>query len=206
MRRRALASVLAAAAVAAVSVVAAVPSSQAAPALKYVALGDSYSAASGVLPVDPNAPVNCLRSTRNYPKVIAGRIGANLQDVTCGAAETKRLLHGAVPERAAAARRAEQGHPARHDDHRRQRQQRVHQHDPAVRHRRALHGRPGQPLQGQVRLVLPGHAPHQDLPRPREDAEGRARQGARGEGRDPELPVDHAEDGRLLRQDADRHG
>ena len=88
MRRRALASVLAAAAVAAASVVAAVPSSQAAPALKYVALGDSYSAASGVLPVDPNAPVNCLRSTRNYPKVIAGTIGANLKDVTCGAAET----------------------------------------------------------------------------------------------------------------------
>ncbi len=89
MRRRVLSSALAAAAVAAVSVVAAVPSSQAAPALTYVALGDSYSAASGVLPPDPNAPVNCLRSTRNYPHVIAGRTGANLHDVTCGAAETK---------------------------------------------------------------------------------------------------------------------
>ena len=92
MRRRALASVLAAAAVAAASVVAAVPSSQATPARKYVALGDSYSAASGVLPVDLNAPVNCLRSTRNYPKVIAARIGANLLDVTCGAAETKHYF------------------------------------------------------------------------------------------------------------------
>ena len=89
MRRRALSSALAAAAVAAVSVVAAVPSSQAAPALTYVALGDSYSAASGVLPPDPDAPVNCLRSTRNYPHVVAGRTGANLHDVTCGAAETK---------------------------------------------------------------------------------------------------------------------
>ena len=89
MRRRALSSALAAAAVAAVSLVAAVPSSQAAPALAYVALGDSYSAASGVLPPDPNAPVNCLRSTRNYPHVIAGTTGANLTDVTCGAAETK---------------------------------------------------------------------------------------------------------------------
>jgi lysophospholipase L1-like esterase len=88
MRRRALASVLAAAAVAAVSVVATVPSSQATTARKYVALGDSYSAASGVLPVDPTAPLNCLRSTRNYPKVIAATIGANLRDVTCGAAET----------------------------------------------------------------------------------------------------------------------
>ena len=92
MRRRALASVLAAAAVAAASVVAAVPSSQATPALKYVALGDSYSAASGVLPVDPAAPVNCLRSTRNYPKVIASTIAANLKDVTCGAAETKHYF------------------------------------------------------------------------------------------------------------------
>ena len=55
--------------------------------LAYVALGDSYSAASGVLPVDPTAP-SCLRSTRNYPKVIAARIGADLVDVTCGAAET----------------------------------------------------------------------------------------------------------------------
>ena len=92
MRRRALASVLAAAAVAASSVLAAVPSSQATPALKYVALGDSYSAASGVLPVDPTAPVNCLRSTRNYPKVIASTIAANLEDVTCGAAETKHYF------------------------------------------------------------------------------------------------------------------
>ena len=40
--------------------------------LRYVALGDSYSAASGVLPPDPAAPFQCLRSIRNYPHVIAG--------------------------------------------------------------------------------------------------------------------------------------
>ncbi len=56
--------------------------------LRYVALGDSYSAASGVLPPDPSAPPQCLRSTLNYPHVIAGRTGAQLTDVTCGAAET----------------------------------------------------------------------------------------------------------------------
>lgn len=58
--------------------------------LRYVALGDSYSAASGVLPVDPTdrTAVQCLRSTRNYPKVIAKRIGADLTDVSCGAADT----------------------------------------------------------------------------------------------------------------------
>lgn len=54
----------------------------------YVALGDSYSAASGVLPVDPFAPLACLRSLRNYPRVIAATTGARLKDVTCGGADT----------------------------------------------------------------------------------------------------------------------
>lgn len=73
------------------------PASQAAPsgepasraaALRYVALGDSYSAATGVLPLVPTAPPQCLRSSRNYPSLIAERTGARLTDVTCGAAET----------------------------------------------------------------------------------------------------------------------
>jgi lysophospholipase L1-like esterase len=55
---------------------------------RYVALGDSYSAASGVLPPDPTAPPNCLRSILNYPHVIAADIGARLTDVTCGGAKT----------------------------------------------------------------------------------------------------------------------
>jgi lysophospholipase L1-like esterase len=58
------------------------------PPLTYVAMGDSYSAASGVLPLDPAAPFQCLRSTRNYANVIAAATGASLTDVTCGAAET----------------------------------------------------------------------------------------------------------------------
>ncbi len=98
MRRRALASVLVAAATAAGTVAAAVPASQAATGpLRYVALGDSYSAASGVLPPDPTAPFNCARSIRNYPHVIAGRTGANLVDVTCGAAETKDYFTAQYP-------------------------------------------------------------------------------------------------------------
>jgi lysophospholipase L1-like esterase len=60
--------------------------------LRYVSLGDSYSAASGVLPPDPTAPPECLRSIRNYPHVIAARTGAQLTDVTCGAAETKHFF------------------------------------------------------------------------------------------------------------------
>jgi len=53
-----------------------------------VALGDSYSAGSGVLPPDPAAPPECLRSLLNYPHVIASQIGAQLTDVTCGGAQT----------------------------------------------------------------------------------------------------------------------
>jgi hypothetical protein len=66
----------------------------------YVALGDSYSAASGVLPLDLTAPLQCLRSSRNYPHVIAAKTGAQLTDVTCGAADTSHFFtsqYGGVP-------------------------------------------------------------------------------------------------------------
>ena len=68
-----------------VGLVVAAPASQATTPVRYVALGDSYSAASGVLPPDPSAPPNCMRSTANYPHVIAAATGAALTDVTCGA-------------------------------------------------------------------------------------------------------------------------
>ncbi|MEU2554544.1 SGNH/GDSL hydrolase family protein [Streptomyces sp. NPDC013313] len=69
---------------------------QAATPLKYAALGDSYSAASGVLPVDLSSPL-CLRSTANYPHVLASRTGARLTDVTCGAAQTKDFTAAQYP-------------------------------------------------------------------------------------------------------------
>ena len=65
--------------------------------LRYVALGDSYSAASGVLPPDLAAPLQCLRSSRNYPHVIAHTTGAQLTDVTCGAAETGDYFESQYP-------------------------------------------------------------------------------------------------------------
>ncbi|GAA2295707.1 SGNH/GDSL hydrolase family protein [Streptomyces kunmingensis] len=71
---------------------------QAAPQpLPYVALGDSYSAASGVLPLDPTASLLCARSTANYPHVMAERIGAALKDVTCGGAQTKDFAGSQYP-------------------------------------------------------------------------------------------------------------
>jgi lysophospholipase L1-like esterase len=69
----------------------------ASPPLRYVALGDSYSAASGVLPPDPLAPPECLRSTRNYPHAIAAATGAQLRDVTCGGAETGHFFESQYP-------------------------------------------------------------------------------------------------------------
>jgi lysophospholipase L1-like esterase len=87
MRRRL--AVLLVSAVAIVGLPSAATSSAASSiSLEYVALGDSYSAASGVLPPNPTAPLQCLRSLRNYPHVIAARTGAALIDVTCGAADT----------------------------------------------------------------------------------------------------------------------
>jgi lysophospholipase L1-like esterase len=83
---------LAVAAIAAAVLALALAAQAAAAPLRYVALGDSYSAASGVLPPDLSAPLQCLRSTRNYPHVIAAATGAQLTDVTCGAAETSHFF------------------------------------------------------------------------------------------------------------------
>jgi len=74
----------------------AVPVDAAGP-LRYVALGDSYSAASGTVPPDPAAPPECARSMVNYPHDIAGQLGAQLVDVTCGGAETKDYAGSQYP-------------------------------------------------------------------------------------------------------------
>jgi lysophospholipase L1-like esterase len=95
VRRRLATCVLTAAAVA--TGVAVAPAASAGRPLDYVALGDSYSAASGVLPPDPTAAPQCLRSTRNYPHDIAAATGAQLTDVTCGAADTSDFAGAQYP-------------------------------------------------------------------------------------------------------------
>ncbi|MFJ8825062.1 SGNH/GDSL hydrolase family protein [Streptomyces sp. NPDC102467] len=74
-----------------------VPAQAAPQPLPYVALGDSYSAASGVLPLDSSASLLCARSTANYPHVVAKRTGAVLKDVTCGGAQTKDFAGSQYP-------------------------------------------------------------------------------------------------------------
>lgn len=51
--------------------------------VKYVALGDSSASGSGV---PTQYDLVCTRSTQNWPHVVAAEIGAELTDVTCGAA------------------------------------------------------------------------------------------------------------------------
>ncbi|WP_344685404.1 SGNH/GDSL hydrolase family protein, partial [Saccharopolyspora taberi] len=71
---------------------------QAADPVDYVALGDSAAAGPLIPGQDPN--LACLRSSANYPGVVAGRIGARLTDVTCSGAEIKDFTerqHGFVP-------------------------------------------------------------------------------------------------------------
>lgn len=66
-------------------------------ALRYVAMGDSYSSAAGVQPVDLTAPVPCQRSTRNYPSIVAAALGAERVDVTCGGATTDHVRTAQYP-------------------------------------------------------------------------------------------------------------
>ncbi len=65
--------------------------------LNYVAMGDSYSAASGTLPPDPSASPLCIRATDNYPHLLASATGASLTDVTCGGAETSDYASSQYP-------------------------------------------------------------------------------------------------------------
>jgi lysophospholipase L1-like esterase len=66
--------------------------------LRYVALGDSYSAAAGNVPLDPSAPPDCLQSTINYPHLIAAKTGATLHDVTCSGADTSDYFSAQYPD------------------------------------------------------------------------------------------------------------
>jgi lysophospholipase L1-like esterase len=92
--RRALTAALTA--VGALALGLASPAAHAAQPLPYAALGDSYSAATGVSPTDSTSPL-CLRSTANYPHVIASRLGAALTDVSCGGAQTKDITASQYP-------------------------------------------------------------------------------------------------------------
>ncbi|MEU4570557.1 SGNH/GDSL hydrolase family protein [Micromonospora sp. NPDC023956] len=68
------------------------PVSAAVPNGRYVALGDSYTSA----PLVPSQiDLNCLRSSRNYPSLVAASVGSSsLADVSCSGATTDDILYG----------------------------------------------------------------------------------------------------------------
>jgi lysophospholipase L1-like esterase len=75
------------------AVLAVIPTAaQAAPPTgRYVALGDSFT--SGPL-IPTQVDLNCVRSNRNYPSLMAAAIGSSsFTDVSCGGAETDDILN-----------------------------------------------------------------------------------------------------------------
>jgi lysophospholipase L1-like esterase len=56
---------------------------------QYVALGDSYTA--GPLIPNPVLPLGCLKSSNNYPRTTAPRIGQSLKDASCSGAKTNDM-------------------------------------------------------------------------------------------------------------------
>jgi lysophospholipase L1-like esterase len=57
----------------------------------YVALGDSYTAGP-LIPLPKGNPIDCGRSTRNYPTLVAQAIRPpEFRDVSCGSAQTEHM-------------------------------------------------------------------------------------------------------------------
>ena len=60
---------------------------------EYVAIGDSFTAGGRIGALQPNG-TDCLRSSRNYPSLVAKDLGFALRDVSCYGASTKDVLEG----------------------------------------------------------------------------------------------------------------
>lgn len=69
---------------------------------RYVALGGSMAAGPGIAPRARGSPWLAMRSGRNYPHLIAARLGLDLTDVTYSGATTAHILrdsqHGSGPQ------------------------------------------------------------------------------------------------------------
>ncbi|WP_327118513.1 SGNH/GDSL hydrolase family protein [Nocardia sp. NBC_01730] len=87
------ASLLALVAVAVAAPTSAVPTEGA----EYVALGDSGAATTGVRNFDASAPLRCIRSTADTPKLVAQDLGLRLDDRTCSSARIPDLTTSQGP-------------------------------------------------------------------------------------------------------------
>ena len=66
------------------------------PVHSYVALGDSFASGPGIPgqlgpETDPSAPSACLRSSNNYPALVARSLRLTLRDMSCAGASTEDL-------------------------------------------------------------------------------------------------------------------
>jgi lysophospholipase L1-like esterase len=61
---------------------------------QYVAMGSSYAAGPGILPMVPGSPLRCARSAADYAHVLARLRELSLVDVTCSGATTVDVLQG----------------------------------------------------------------------------------------------------------------
>ena len=65
--------------------------------VNYVALGDSYTAGAGILPLSSTASVLCLQSAANYPHLVSSAEGWNLADVSCSGATSSDMTTSQYP-------------------------------------------------------------------------------------------------------------
>ncbi|MFT4394530.1 SGNH/GDSL hydrolase family protein [Gordonia lacunae] len=73
---------------------------KAARSTKHVNLGDSFSAGTGVSPLEADSPIYCQRSSKNYAHVVAEDEDYDLTDVSCAGADTgdfREAQHQGVP-------------------------------------------------------------------------------------------------------------
>jgi hypothetical protein len=85
---------------AAAAVLGAVAPAAASASESYVAMGDSYTAAPGVLPQSTTAPEKCGQSLANYPHLVAAALNLSLTDVSCGGAKTENFTKEQFPGQA----------------------------------------------------------------------------------------------------------
>jgi GDSL-like Lipase/Acylhydrolase family len=77
------------------SAVASLPANAA--SINYVALGDSYTAGAGILPLSPTASILCLQSAKNYPHLVSSSEGWNLTDASCSGATSSNMTTSQYP-------------------------------------------------------------------------------------------------------------
>lgn len=59
---------------------------------RYVAMGSSYAAGTGINGIKPGTPQRCGRSASNYATLLAVKLGLTLDDQSCGGATTAHIL------------------------------------------------------------------------------------------------------------------